>query len=86
MSLPIIHPEHTTFREGDPNMSPRDLTLIVAATSEMGIGKAGGLPWKGLKKEMAYFARVTKRANAAVRPLNLHSKMKLTFRSQLIQS
>ena len=26
----------------------------------MGIGKDGGLPWKGLKKEMAYFARVTK--------------------------
>ncbi|KAF7532589.1 hypothetical protein G7054_g7798 [Neopestalotiopsis clavispora] len=27
----------------------------------MGIGRAGGLPWTGLKKEMAYFARVTKR-------------------------
>lgn len=26
----------------------------------MGIGKDGSLPWKGLKKEMAYFARVTK--------------------------
>lgn len=26
----------------------------------MGIGKDGGLPWKGLKKELAYFARVTK--------------------------
>lgn len=28
----------------------------------MGIGKDGDLPWRGLKKEMAYFARVTKRA------------------------
>ncbi|KAF2154818.1 hypothetical protein K461DRAFT_102638 [Myriangium duriaei CBS 260.36] len=37
------------------------LTLIVAATAKNGIGKAGGLPWPMLKKEMAYFARVTKR-------------------------
>ncbi|KAL2064109.1 hypothetical protein VTL71DRAFT_4603 [Oculimacula yallundae] len=45
-------------------MTPRELTLIVAATNNMGIGRAGTLPWSGLKKEMAYFARVTKRANA----------------------
>ncbi|KAK1721582.1 dihydrofolate reductase-like domain-containing protein [Colletotrichum lupini] len=38
-----------------------ELTLIVAATRNMGIGAKGGLPWTGLKKEMAYFARVTKR-------------------------
>ncbi|KAG9230953.1 dihydrofolate reductase-like domain-containing protein [Amylocarpus encephaloides] len=38
-----------------------ELTLIVAATSKMGIGLNGGLPWAGLRKEMAYFARVTKR-------------------------
>ena len=37
------------------------LTLIVAATKQNGIGKNGGLPWPMLKKEMAYFARVTKR-------------------------
>jgi dihydrofolate reductase len=37
------------------------LTLIVAATPKNGIGKNGGLPWPMLKKEMAYFARVTKR-------------------------
>lgn len=38
------------------------LTLIVAATAQnMGIGLRGTLPWTGLKKEMAYFARVTKR-------------------------
>ena len=44
-------------------MSLRDipLTLIVAATVKNGIGKNGGLPWPMLKKEMAYFARVTKR-------------------------
>ncbi|KAK4106764.1 hypothetical protein N658DRAFT_461664 [Parathielavia hyrcaniae] len=38
-----------------------ELTLIVAATQQMGIGRNGGLPWTGLKREMAYFARVTKR-------------------------
>jgi hypothetical protein len=41
---------------------PPELTLIVAATRNMGIGRNGGLPWTGLKKEMAYFARVTKRS------------------------
>ncbi|KAL7627027.1 hypothetical protein AAE478_003803 [Parahypoxylon ruwenzoriense] len=40
---------------------PPELTLIVAATRTMGIGRGGTLPWTGLKKEMAYFARVTKR-------------------------
>ncbi|KAK5990033.1 Dihydrofolate reductase [Cladobotryum mycophilum] len=38
-----------------------ELTLIVAATRQMGIGFQGGLPWKGLRKEMQYFARVTQR-------------------------
>ncbi|KAI1648447.1 dihydrofolate reductase-like domain-containing protein [Daldinia loculata] len=42
-------------------MLPPELTLIVAATRTMGIGRSGTLPWTGLKKEMAYFARVTKR-------------------------
>ena len=37
------------------------LTIIVAATKQNGIGKNGTLPWPMLKKEMAYFARVTKR-------------------------
>jgi dihydrofolate reductase len=37
------------------------LTIIVAATLKGGIGKSGGLPWPMLKKDMAYFARVTKR-------------------------
>ena len=37
------------------------LTLILAATPSLGIGKGGGLPWPQLKKEMGYFARVTKR-------------------------
>ena len=37
------------------------LTLIVAATRTMGIGRDGALPWPSLKQEMAYFARVTQR-------------------------
>ncbi|KAI0202782.1 dihydrofolate reductase [Astrocystis sublimbata] len=47
--------------EGTSNMLPLELTLVVAATRNMGIGRNGTLPWTGLKKEMAYFARVTKR-------------------------
>jgi dihydrofolate reductase len=41
------------------------LTLIVATTAKNGIGKNGTLPWPMLKKEMAYFARVTKRVPEA---------------------
>lgn len=37
------------------------LTLIVAMTAKHGIGKDNGLPWPMLRKEMAYFARVTQR-------------------------
>ncbi|CAK4030326.1 Dihydrofolate reductase [Lecanosticta acicola] len=37
------------------------LTIVVAATAKNGIGKNGGLPWPMLKKDMGYFARVTKR-------------------------
>lgn len=37
------------------------VTLILAATPSLGIGKNGTLPWPQLKKEMGYFARVTKR-------------------------
>jgi len=40
------------------------LTLIVAATRHLGIGRSGGLPWR-LKAEMEYFARTTKRVHAA---------------------
>ncbi|KAM0246195.1 hypothetical protein ACHAQJ_010311 [Trichoderma viride] len=42
-------------------MSTPELTLIVAATRSMGIGFQGTMPWKGLRKEMQYFARVTTR-------------------------
>lgn len=42
-------------------MQPHELTLIVAATRNMGIGLNGSMPWKGLRKEMQYFARVTTR-------------------------
>ncbi|KAK8042106.1 hypothetical protein PG993_006629 [Apiospora rasikravindrae] len=34
----------------------------------MGIGRAGTLPWTGLRKEMAYFARVTKRLPSDAQP------------------
>ncbi|KAJ6446571.1 dihydrofolate reductase [Purpureocillium lavendulum] len=42
-------------------MQPLELTLIVAATRNMGIGAHGTMPWTGLRKEMQYFARVTTR-------------------------
>ncbi|ORY10743.1 dihydrofolate reductase-like domain-containing protein [Clohesyomyces aquaticus] len=42
-------------------LSSLPLTLILAATPSLGIGKAGQLPWPALKQEMGYFARVTKR-------------------------
>jgi dihydrofolate reductase len=42
-------------------MQSLELTLIVAATRNMGIGAHGGMPWQGLRKEMKYFARVTTR-------------------------
>lgn len=63
-----IEDDVTSVEKTESNMSPRDLTVIVAATSKMGIGRGGTLPWTGLKKEMAYFARVTKRANPGVCP------------------
>jgi dihydrofolate reductase len=67
MSHSTNHSEKTfSLGDNDPNMNPRDLTLIVAATNKMGIGRSGTLPWTGLKKEMAYFARVTKRAGPTV--------------------
>ncbi|KAK7988588.1 hypothetical protein PG989_008903 [Apiospora arundinis] len=49
-------------------MLPIELTLVVAATRDMGIGRAGTLPWTGLRKEMAYFARVTKRLPLDAQP------------------
>ncbi|KAJ0108607.1 dihydrofolate reductase [Diaporthe amygdali] len=49
-------------------MLPLELTLVLAATRDMGIGLRGTLPWTGLKKEMAYFARVTKRLPPQVEP------------------
>jgi dihydrofolate reductase len=42
-------------------VSPLSLTLIVATTPSLGIGRAGTLPWPQLRSEMAYFARVTRR-------------------------
>jgi len=54
-----------------PIPTPLSLTLILAATPSLGIGKNGALPWPMLKKEMAYFARVTKRVPPA--PPSSHS-------------
>ncbi len=56
----------TQTQSNFPAMIPRELTLIVAATNQMGIGVNNALPWKGLKNEMAYFARITKRAPPGV--------------------
>ncbi|TKX27340.1 dihydrofolate reductase-like protein [Elsinoe australis] len=55
-------------------MSQPPLTLIVAATTKNGIGKAGGLPWPMLKKEMAHFARVTKRVPSSMTASSNSSK------------
>ncbi|KAH7408632.1 dihydrofolate reductase-like domain-containing protein [Phaeosphaeria sp. MPI-PUGE-AT-0046c] len=46
------------------------LTLILAATPSLGIGKNGALPWPLLKKEMGYFARVTKRVPTSSSKIN----------------
>ncbi|KAM3473311.1 hypothetical protein MY8738_008437 [Beauveria namnaoensis] len=40
-------------------MQSLELTLVVAATRSMCIGAGGTMPWKGLRNEMKYFARVT---------------------------
>ena len=48
--------------EAEPAMGiAPSLTIIVAATHQMGIGRAGKLPWPRIKAEMAYFARITSR-------------------------
>ena len=51
-----------------------ELTLVLAATRDMGIGLNGTLPWTGLRKEMAYFARVTKRVSNQVYIMSAHFK------------
>lgn len=55
-----------TVPPSETAMLPLELTLVLAATRDMGIGLRGTLPWTGLKKEMAYFARVTKRLPPSV--------------------
>ena len=53
MSATLIMPPSPTYQ----------LTIIVAASHQsFGIGRASSLPWPPLKSEMAYFARVTRRA------------------------
>lgn len=51
------------------------LTIIVAATPKNGIGKNNALPWPMLKKEMGYFARVTKRVPMPTNTGSLQSDM-----------
>jgi dihydrofolate reductase len=57
---PMASTAATTLSKPLPN-----LTLILAATPSLGIGKNGTLPWPQLRKEMGYFARVTKRTPPA---------------------
>jgi dihydrofolate reductase len=67
MSTPpqASHSQHPT--ESEVNMpKSHSLTLILAATPSLGIGQAGTLPWPQLKKEMGYFARVTKRVSTSL--------------------
>lgn len=56
----------STTAATDASTMPKSpsLTLILAATPSLGIGKNGTLPWPQLKKEMGYFARVTKRVSS----------------------
>ena len=70
LSWGVSNPVHIIMRprscgDADAAMLPVELTIIVAATRNMGIGRRGTLPWTSLKKEMAYFARVTKRVVSA---------------------
>ncbi|KAJ4355708.1 uncharacterized protein N0V89_003728 [Didymosphaeria variabile] len=51
-----------------PTPQPLSLTLILAATPSLGIGRAGTLPWPQLRKEMGYFKRVTSRVPSSASP------------------
>lgn len=64
--------EESRTKTPNTTMSPVELTLIVAATRNMGIGLAGTLPWTGLRKEMAYFARVTKGKPSSINVIFIH--------------
>ena len=52
-----------------------ELNLVVAATRSLGIGAHGTMPWKGLRKEMAYFARVTTRVTVSLSSLEAVSEL-----------
>ncbi len=62
-------------------MQPLELTLVVAATRSMGIGASGTMPWKGLRKEMKYFARVTTKLPPHVRSQNPSQPLIYAFSS-----
>lgn len=53
-------PQLSSVSSEMPTFPP--LTLILATTPSFGLGFRGTLPWPPLKTEMAFFARVTKRA------------------------
>jgi dihydrofolate reductase len=58
------------------------LTIVVAAAKRNGIGKNGVLPWPMIKKEMAYFARVTKRVPI---PTNTGSLQSDTLKHSILE-
>ncbi|KNG45367.1 dihydrofolate reductase [Stemphylium lycopersici] len=65
---PSTHLDTTSTLNENSLMPPKPptLTLILAATPSLGIGKDGVLPWPQLKKEMGFFARVTKRTTPSL--------------------
>lgn len=66
----------------DMSLRHINLTIIVAATPKNGIGKNGSLPWPMLKKEMAYFTRVTKRVPM---PTNTGSVQSETLKQTILE-
>lgn len=62
---PLISETTTTTTTTEAMPPQPGLILILAATPSLGIGMNGGLPWPMLRKEMAYFARVTRRVGGS---------------------
>ncbi|KAJ4298174.1 hypothetical protein N0V90_006073 [Kalmusia sp. IMI 367209] len=62
-NTPLAPPASSTMPAPTSASPALSLTLILAATPSLGIGKAGTLPWPQLRKEMGYFKRVTMRVS-----------------------
>ncbi|KAI9859451.1 MAG: dihydrofolate reductase [Vezdaea acicularis] len=61
------------------------LTIIVASTLQMGIGRGSNLPWPLLRKEMAHFARTTKLTpSEPYRQVASHTSRKIEVRNAVI--